>query len=118
MNSLYAQGNRYPYTNAGSAIASGDVVTLVSGVSTGYIGIALSAIPATTGVGELCIGNYPEGVFTLAKNTGEVWTDGQVVYWDAANKWLTNVAGSLTRAGRSFGTQLSAAITAQLLLNR
>lgn len=118
MTSLYAQGNRYPYTNTGAAINSGDVVVLVSSTTAGFIGIALTNIAATSGTGELCVGNYPEGVFTLTKNAGEAFTDGQVLYWDAANKWLTGTAGSLTRAGRSYGTALSAAVTATILLNR
>lgn len=118
MLSLYAQGNRYPYTNTGAAIASGDIVTLVSGITNGYIGIAVTAIAATTGTGELSVGGYPEGVYSIVKNTGEVWTDGQLLYWDSVNKWFTNVAGALTKAGRSYGTQLSASITGQLLLNR
>ena len=118
MNSLFAQGNRYPYTNTGAAINSGDVITLASGTANGYIGIAVSAIAATTGTGELCTGGYPEGVFTLVKNTGEVWTDGQPVYWDSVNKWFTNVPGTLTRGGRAFGSALSAALTATIAINR
>lgn len=118
MISLYAQGNRYPYTNTGAAIASGDVITLSSGTVNGYIGIAVTAIAATTGTGELSVGNYPEGVYSIVKNTGEVWTDGQPLYWDSGNKWFTNVAGALVRAGRSYGTQLSATLTGQILLNR
>ena len=121
MISLYAQGNRYPYVNSGTnSVNSGDVITLAPGTAagTGHIGIALSAITASGGLGELSTGGYPEGVYTLAKNAGEAFTDGQILYWDAVNKWLTGTAGSLVRAGRSFGTAISAATTATLSLNR
>lgn len=119
MISLYAAGNRYSYSNTGTnAINSGDVVLLVSGSSSGFIGIAVTAIAASTGTGELAIGPFPESVFTLTKNTGEAFTDGQTLYWDATNKRLTGTATSNTLAGRAFGTAASAATTANLLINR
>jgi predicted RecA/RadA family phage recombinase len=36
------------------------------------------------------------GVFIVAKKTGEAWTQGQRLYWDDANSYLTTAAGSGT----------------------
>jgi len=98
-------------------VTRGDVVVLVSG-STGFIGIAVTAIAATTGTGELAIGKFDECVFTLAKHTGEAFTDGELLYWDATNKRLTASSTGNTRAGRSYGTAASAATTANVILNQ
>ena len=35
-----------------------------------------------------------EGIFQLAKLSSEVWTQGQLIYWDNTNKWCTNVAST------------------------
>lgn len=114
---VFKRGNRYSYSNTGSAIASGAVVVLVSG-ATGFIGVAMTAIAATTGTGELIIGGGDERVVTLAKNVGEVFTDGQLLYWDNSNFWLTGASTGMTRAGRSYGTANSAAATAQFIINQ
>lgn len=117
MTSLFKKGNRYSYSNTGSAINSGDVVVLVSG-STGFIGVAVTAIAATTGTGELAIGGGDERVVTLTKHTGEAFTDGQLLYWDATNHRLTGASTGNTRAGRSYGTAATAATTANLIINQ
>jgi len=33
---------------------------------------------------------YTEGVFTLAKTTGQAWTEGQLLYWDDTAKKVTS----------------------------
>lgn len=111
----FKKGGRYSYSNTGSAIASGAVVVLSSGTS-GFIGIAMAAIAATTGTGELMIGGPDENVHTLAKATGEVFTDAQILYWTGTA--LTGASTGNTRAGRSYGTFASAAATAQVLINK
>lgn len=35
-----------------------------------------------------------EGVFQLAKLSSEVWTQGQLIYWDNTNKWCTSVSST------------------------
>ncbi len=67
---LVARGALYNYTNTGSAIAAGGVVVLVSG-SSGFCGIAVDAIAATTGTGVLNIGGPDMCVHQLKKHTGE-----------------------------------------------
>lgn len=116
MKTFVNAGNRIPYSNSGSAIASGDVVVLVAGAS-GYVGIAVTDIAATTGTGEICIGGYPEAVHVLAKHATEAFTPGQVLYWDATNHRLTGSSTGNTRAGRSDQAYGSAATTANVILN-
>lgn len=104
-------GHRVPYSNSGSAITSKDVVTRVSGNS-GCIGIALAAIAATTGTGELAV----DGVWTLPKATGEAFTDGQRLYWTGTA--LTGASTGNTNAGRCVGAFASAATTANCHINQ
>jgi predicted RecA/RadA family phage recombinase len=40
-----------------------------------------------------------EGVFELAKNSAEAWTQGQKIYWDNTNKVCTATATSNTLIG-------------------
>lgn len=113
---LYRQGARYTWTNStGSTVASGSVVVLNSG-ATGFIGIALDSI-ANLASGELSIGGPDEVIHTLAKNTGEAYTDAEPLYWDATNSRLTSVSTSNTWAGRCYGTAASADTTCHLILN-
>jgi predicted RecA/RadA family phage recombinase len=107
-----SRGSKYPYVNTGSAIASGDVVVLNSG-STGKVGVAQGAIAATTGTGTLDVG----GVQSLAKKSGEAFTDMQLLYWNTSSKYLTGTASGSTLAGRAWGTASSSATTANVLLN-
>ncbi len=118
MTNLVQTGNRILYTNTGAAITSGSVVVLVSG-SSGILGIAVTDIAATTGTGQVSLGGYPEGVFSLAKKSGDVFTALQAVYWDSANSRLTtSSSGTNTLAGRVTQAYASAATTANLILNR
>lgn len=115
---LVQRGNRLPYTNTGSAIATKTVVVIVSG-ATGFIGIAETAIDATTGTGVLAIGRGDEGIWNLPKKSGDVFTLGQVVYWDPTNERLTTTNTTTnTRAGRCAKAAASAATTADVLINQ
>jgi len=77
MASSYQQkGDVIVYSNAGSAIAAGDVVVMGN-----TIGIALSAIAATTGTGPVAI----EGVFSgIPKVTAAVFVQGEKLIWDVS----------------------------------
>ncbi|MFT5766742.1 MAG: putative RecA/RadA family phage recombinase [Halioglobus sp.] len=76
MSANYKQvGNTLQYSNAGSAISSGDVVVVGD-----LVGIAETAIDATTGVGTVNV----EGVFEVACNTADVIAAGQTLVWDAS----------------------------------
>lgn len=82
MKTFVQDGKIMNYANAGSAIASGDVVAIGSS----GIGVACVDIAATTGSGAVQI----EGVFTLAKTTSQAWTQGQRLYWNPGTSKLTN----------------------------
>lgn len=104
-------GSRITYSNTGAAIVAHDVVIVASGTS-GIIGIAVAAISATTGTGQLEI----KGRHTLPKASGEAFTQGQVLYWDGTQLSGTSTTTS-TRAGRAAAAAASAATTADCLLN-
>lgn len=73
---MQQEGRVITYSNAGSAIAAGDVVVM------GHtIGIALSAIAATTGTGPVAV----EGVFSgVPKVTAAVFGQGEKLIWDVS----------------------------------
>lgn len=113
MTNYQGRGGRIPYTNAGSAIATGGVVTLKSGGLLGGInlGVAVAAIAATTGTGVLQIA----GLFTLAKTAGEAYAIGDTLYWTGTA--LTSASTGNTVAGTCTATAVSGDTTAQILLN-
>lgn len=100
-----------PYTNSGSAIAAGDLVIIASGTS-GNVGRAQGDIAATTGTGTLKVRGLINGV----KASGEVFTQGQVLYYDGTSFTGTSTTTS-TRAGRAAQSQASADVTCILILN-
>jgi predicted RecA/RadA family phage recombinase len=72
--SYVQRGNAITYSNAGSAIAAGDVVVM------GHtIGVALADIAATTGTGPVAV----EGVFTVPKVSAAEFAQGEKLVWDA-----------------------------------
>jgi predicted RecA/RadA family phage recombinase len=79
------------YTNAGSAIASGDVV-----VASHMIGIALTDIAASTGVGSVDF--TPGRVFSgVPKVTAAVFAVGEKLIWDvSAGKFDDSAASPAT----------------------
>lgn len=112
MKTFQYRGQRISWTNTtGSAVASGGVVVILSG-TTGYIGIAVDAI-AIGAAGEVEV----EFVHQLTKNTGEAFTPGQLIYWNATSQYLTGTSTSNTRAGRSDAAYASAATLANVKLN-
>jgi Uncharacterized conserved protein (DUF2190) len=118
MTTLKNAGNRINYTNnTGLQINSGQVIP--GDATNGDIAIAVDTIPAAAGsVGAVCVGGYPEGVHTLTKHVGEIFTFLQVLYWDNTNLRLTGTSSGNYRAGRSDGVYNSAATTAGLILNK
>jgi predicted RecA/RadA family phage recombinase len=88
MLSKYKSGATVTYTNAGSAISSGDLVQL------GYLGmgVATKDIAATTGVGE--VAKEFGAVYNLAKNTSDALTQNQKVWWDASAGEVINAVVS------------------------
>lgn len=113
MSATYLRdGKRIVYSNTGSAISAGDVVSIAVG-ATGMIGVAVVDIAATTGTGAVDI----EGVFTFVKTAGEAFTQGQLVYWDGSATTGTS-SSTFTRAGRVTAAAGSSATTANVKINQ
>jgi len=53
---------------------------------------------------------------TAPKATGETWSVGQTLYWDAGNSNLTTTATSNTKAGHATAAALTAATTGSIRL--
>ena len=113
--SMYQEGNRLLYSNAGSALVAGNIVAIATGTS-GFCGICIEDIAATTGTGTVAIGGGEERVWEGPKTSGEAWTQGQVLYWDGTALSSTSTSTS-TRAGRAAYAAASAATTGYLILN-
>lgn len=107
MKNFIEEGEALTFSNTGAAIASGDVVPLgtphlatITAASTttggGRIGVATTNIAATTGVGALAM----KGVFDLPLKSGDAPAQGDTVFWDATNKYITVTAASNYRAGK------------------
>jgi len=108
MKTFVHEGKRLTYTNASTAIASGDVVVLGST----RIGVAVTDIAATTGVGEVSV----QGVHVLAATTAEAYSVGDVLYWSTATKKLTSTATAII-AGHAAKTKVAVTdTTAEVLL--
>ena len=80
-----SSGECIDYT-PGSAVAAGDVV-----VQGDLVGIATRPIAAGT-TGALAV----SGIFDIVKASATVFTVGQKVYWDAANKVAVTTDGTGT----------------------
>lgn len=101
-------------------VAPGDTVdltapaNLVSGqaVLIGTIfGCAKQAI-ASGQVGPIQI----KGIVTLPKDTALVISEGDRVFWDAANSWVDKTSAAQVCVGRAVQTTLAATPTIQVLL--
>jgi len=90
MTGYYKNDEKIDYANAGSAIASGDVVQIGD-----ILGIAIGAIAASTGVGPVLI----RGIVQVTKVGSQAWVQGATVYYDSGNTRFTTVAAGNTRAG-------------------
>lgn len=102
------EGKRLDFTNSGSAISSGDVVVIGEGV-----GVAISDIAASTGVGAV----HTEGVFQLAKVTGTAFSQGDRLFWDTSNAYLTKTATGNKYAGMCTEAASSGATSAKVKLD-
>ncbi|MEO7362125.1 MAG: DUF2190 family protein [Gemmatimonadaceae bacterium] len=82
-------GDVKTFSNTGAAIVSGQVVKMGS-----LLGVAITDIAATTGVGAVRIC----GVFAnMPKTTGSAWTVGQKLAWDvSASKFDVGTATQAT----------------------
>lgn len=92
------EGAVIEYTNTGSAISSGDVV-VIGNANDAMLGVALTDIAATTGVGSFAI----EGVWELPAASAAVITAGERIMWDVSatefdDNAATPAAGDVSEA--------------------
>ncbi len=82
-------------------------------IGTQFVVPLVSVLAGVTFSGDCC------GVWTLAKNTGETWVEGQVVYFDVANARMTNdsTSGGLPVGAVANPAAASAATTGAVRLN-
>jgi predicted RecA/RadA family phage recombinase len=74
-------------------------------------------VPMGSGVTGDTIEVATEGVFTLAKTTGEAWAQGAALYWVVATSKLSTTVGSNTLVGYAAAPALSADTTGNVKLN-
>jgi predicted RecA/RadA family phage recombinase len=106
------KGDVLEYTNAGSAIAAGAVVELKH-----CLGVALTDIAATTGVGSVGI----EGCYTVPKASGAVWVVGEKLVWDTSagnfdDSAATPATGDITGAAVAMAAGANGETTAVVKL--
>ncbi len=58
-----------------------------------------------------------EGVFTLAKNSAEAWTVGELLYWDDPNKVVTATSTSNKLIGVAYSVAANPSSTGNVRLN-
>ena len=58
-----------------------------------------------------------EGVFTLAKNSAEAWTVGELLYWDNTAKVVTATSTSNKLIGVAYASAANPSSTGQVRLN-
>ena len=96
-----------------------DLTAPVGGVTAGtpvLIG-SLLVVPATTAAAGAHFNGLVRGVFDVVKTAGQVWAEGDPVYWDAATSAFTTVPTGYFPAGCAVVAALLAATTGRILLN-
>ena len=61
---------------------------------------------------------YDEGVFSLDAKTTDTCSDGDVLYWDATNEYLTTTADGNFFAGYAVGAKVSGDTSADVKLGK
>ena len=78
----------------------------------------LLVIPEATVAQTLPFAGAAVGTFSLAKATGNAWTEGQTLYWDSANSnFVVAQSATARRMGSAAATALSGDTTGQVRLN-
>ena len=109
MKNKIAEGKSLIDTNGtGRAIASGDLVKVGAKVGVAAVDIANGA----TGTVVM------DGVFEVTKQGTLVITQGDLLYLDATSGQLDKTDTSQTLAGYAYASEVSAATTVQVVLNR
>lgn len=103
------------YINAGEhiTITAGAAITSGQFVLAGAVG---GVAQETVASGAL-VALVRRGVFELPKATGQAWTVGAKLYWDATNSVFTTTASGNTLAGAAAAAAASGATVGEVLLD-
>lgn len=105
---LVRDGRILTWTNATSTdVESGDVIVIGDRIAVAEVDIAVDESGAVD----------TEGVRTLAKHTGEAFSQGDQLYWDETHEYLTATASGNTAAGFAAEDAGSSATTAECKIN-
>lgn len=107
MQNFIERGHTIVVTAPTGGLSSGDGVLVGSLFAVAVAGFAAGE------TGAAAIG----GVYTLSKTTGEAWTQGEKLYWDASAGEVTATATDNTLIGCAFAAAASAATTGAVRLN-
>lgn len=98
-----------PMSNAGSALAAGDVV-----VTGNRIGIVSGSKPIAAGEDYTL---QTVGIFNMSALSTDTWSPGALLYWDDTNNRLTTTASTHKSAGLATGTKTNGQTTADCDIN-
>lgn len=73
-------------------------------------------VPSTTAAEGVAYSGDRTGVFDLAAQTSQAWTQGDLLYWDDTAKVWTKTAGSNAKGGLAAYDKLAAAALGSVLL--
>lgn len=108
---LYANG-RYPFP-APAAVVPGDVVARPDGsfaVFDGLQGFASGVLIEADPI-------VPCKVVEFIAATGDTWSAGASIYWDATNKITTTTSSGNTLLGKSIYAKTSGQLTTQIVVS-
>lgn len=105
-------------------IQSDDSKTLIApvgGVIGGSVyknGSHIGVVEGDAAEGEAFTLNLEGAYGSLPKKPAEAFTDGQKLYWDDVNHYLTATPGALEWAGYAYGDALAADVICSLMLKQ
>ncbi|MDS9467345.1 DUF2190 family protein [Paracoccus sp. MBLB3053] len=103
----YLQAGEFVTVLAPAALASGDPV---------LVGAIFGVVQFDADSGDE-VELARRGIFDLPKTTGQAWTAGVKVYWDATNSLVTTTASGNTLIGAATAARVAGDTTGTVLLD-
>ena len=103
------------YLKAGNTLDLTAPYTVSSG--NGLLVGSIFGVAATDAASGTAVEAMVVGVFTLAKNSAEAWTVGELLYWDDTNKVVTATSTSNKLIGVANAAAANPSSTGQVRLN-
>lgn len=105
--------NNYIQPGKAVAVTMPDAMTAGDGVQVGTALFGVAVDTCTSGATGVI---WTEGVFDLAKTTGQAYAAGARIYWNSSTKKTTTTTGGNLQAGVAVDAATSGATTARVLL--